>query len=145
MRKYNITNTTGFSHETRSKIKACLWGKDMPQKDNTLYNTAVMLENRFKKMFISNKQDRLAPLVKKETPSRSMSRSMSRSKSRMVSHQPSNATPPHSPRSQSSTPKLASELSLEDEFHILYLKLRKLTLETTYNELSNEAQRKYFG
>lgn len=59
-REWGISNKTGWSHETKTKMRYCLGGRKNHQRDLSLYNKAVQCEEGFEKECMS---DRSLPAI----------------------------------------------------------------------------------
>lgn len=75
---WGVENDTGLSHETRTTMLTCIGGISREDREVELFNTAVRLENRYRKVFQSTKEPLLAyprqSSVRLQTPRRSSPR-----------------------------------------------------------------------
>ncbi|EMD66404.1 hypothetical protein COCSADRAFT_353631 [Bipolaris sorokiniana ND90Pr] len=140
--QYNLKNTSGFSHETRSTMKLLMEGIDDRQKSIAIYNIAVKIENQFEKRWMSNIPGRPTPLCELKHETKAVSR---RTKSLFATTEHS-VTPtlmelPVPQRQFTPLPKTELEktsvektpgMSLKQQFHKDFLELFELPEDITY-------------
>ncbi|KAJ6212904.1 hypothetical protein PSV09DRAFT_2395467 [Bipolaris maydis] len=151
--QYNLKNTSGFSHETRSTMKLLMEGIDDRQKSIAIYNIAVKIENQFEKRWMSNIPGRPTPLCELKHETKAVSR---RTKSLFATTEHS-VTPtlmelPVPQRQFTPLPKTELEktsvertpgMSLKQQFHKDFLELFELPEDITYAGLTEEQQLLY--
>jgi hypothetical protein len=155
---YNLENTTGYSHETRSTIKPLMKGNDDWQKSITLHNIAVELENEYEKKHmsgVSGRPEKLRKLVQEEKVVSRRSKSpryatAEPSASPMPMKSPislSQPTPQPTPTPETRHDQAATGakpgMSPKQRFHREFLELFDLAENVTYADLTEQQQLLY--
>ncbi|KAJ6201963.1 hypothetical protein J3E72DRAFT_181081 [Bipolaris maydis] len=140
--QYELPNTTGYSHETRSTIKLLLQGNNDRQKSIALHNIAVDLENKFEERWMSNTPGRPGPLQKLMNERKAVPRrNKSSSGTTEPSTNPTLSKPPVPPSQPTPLQKIPQEqtpvivksgMPPRERFHKDFLELFELAENTTY-------------